>query len=221
MDATAPWAAPPSTAPSSTERGRHALLPRAELSEDALSAARELFALLAPEGQLPAKELHLALDALGMAHSVDDLTIVLLDADPESRGWLDEPAFLRALSHKFPEDEAAVLREAWARLDASGTGVISAAEFRYMMQTVEKMSDEEADALLKRAWPLPRALPIFSTAMASSRAIPSPDCCRAHLSCLSPSWAPGALARSTSRCSLHSARKPSSTGSGSPARRWS
>ena len=126
-----------------------------ELTAEQLEDAQQVFSMLAPGGALLVRDLELAIGALGLFPSPEDLATIRGELDASSHNsTMDFAAFVKALSRKLGiEDFNAEAREAWSRLELAGggSGNISLAEFRHILMLSEKMNDDEADALVKRA----------------------------------------------------------------------
>jgi Ca2+-binding EF-hand superfamily protein len=148
-----------------------------ELTPEQLEDAKQVFSILAPDGMLLVGDLELAIGALGLFPSLEDLTVIRLEMGGAPALNLD--AFVKAVSRKFPEDYSKELREAWSRieLEQKGEGSLGLAEFRHVLMSTEKMTDDEADALLQRSFLrtfallLPR---LFFMAFHRPRATPPP-----------------------------------------------
>lgn len=132
-----PPAAPPASA-------------RPPISEALREEAASLFKLLAgTSGRLPTSDLRLAFEALQLTLPFDDHVAMMAEMEAHHTGSLDFEGFVRVLSRKFAEDPHADVKEAWARIDSHNTGHITVAELRHLLLSVEKMTDEEADLMIK------------------------------------------------------------------------
>ena len=126
-----------------------------ELTAEQLDDAQQVFSMLAPGGALLVRDLELAIGALGLFPSEEDLATIRNELDTSSHNsTMDCAAFVKAISRKLGmEDFNAEAKEAWSRLELAGggSGNISLAEFRHILMLSEKMNDDEADALVQRA----------------------------------------------------------------------
>jgi Ca2+-binding EF-hand superfamily protein len=153
VDAAAAEHNPPSTSsPASAAPPTAAEVVPIQLSAEEMEDARQVFNILAPGGALPMCDLELAIGSLGLFPSLEDLTAIRLELGAGAPA-LNCDAFVKVISRKFREDSGHEMKEAWSRLElpGAGEGTISIAEFRHMLMQTEKLTDDEADALVKRA----------------------------------------------------------------------
>ena len=114
-----------------------------------------MFKLLAgATGRLATTDLRLAFEALQLTLPLDDHVAMMAEMEAHHTGSLDFEGFVKVLSRKFTEDPHADVKEAWARIDSHNAGHITVAELRHLLLSVEKMTDEEADLMIKCAFAL-------------------------------------------------------------------
>lgn len=80
---------------------------------------------------------------------------MLNEVDPENGGSIDFPEFLSLMAKKMKDNDSyEELIEAFKIFDPEGLGVVSAAEFRYLIMNMgEKLTQEEAEEMIKDTEP--------------------------------------------------------------------
>ena len=128
---------------------------RSELTEEQKQEIKEAFDLFDTDGSgtIDAKELKVAMRALGFEPKKEEIRKMIADADRDGSGVIDFPEFLSLMARKMKDtDTEEELVEAFKVFDRDGNGLISAAELRHVMTNLgEKLTDEEVDEMIREA----------------------------------------------------------------------
>lgn len=129
------------------------------MTEDQISEFREAFNLFDQDldGKITLKELIIILRALRFNLSEEEIITNCKDYDPESNEQISFPLFLSIVAQHMSKetlDSEKELLEAFRIFDKDGSGFIPTIEFRHILTSLgEKLSNEEADAMIKDADP--------------------------------------------------------------------
>ena len=128
---------------------------RTELTEEQKQEIKEAFDLFDTDGSgsIDAKELKVAMRALGFEPRKEEVRKMIADIDRDGSGTIDFPEFLSLMARKMKDtDTEEELVEAFKVFDRDGNGLISAAELRHVMTNLgEKLTDEEVDEMIREA----------------------------------------------------------------------
>lgn len=126
-----------------------------EIKDDEMAEFQECFELFDRDGDgaLTAKEVEVAVRALGQNPNEFEMKEMLEGADPEETGRFEFMQFLEIVAQKLKDtDNEEELREAFRVFDQEGNGRLSAAELRHCLTTLgDKMTEAEADELIREA----------------------------------------------------------------------
>ncbi|KAL3512480.1 hypothetical protein ACH5RR_025197 [Cinchona calisaya] len=106
------------------------------------------------DGRINTNKLGTVMKTLGKNPTETELEDLINLVDPDERGTIDFPAFLKLMMAKKMKDTVseAELKEAFKVFDKDQNGLISAAELRRAMTTLGQiMTDEEVDEMIKEA----------------------------------------------------------------------
>ena len=125
------------------------------LSEEQVGEFKEAFALFDKDGDgtITTKELGTVMRSLGQNPTEAELQDMINEVDVDGNGTIDFPEFLSLMARKMKDtDTEEELIEAFKVFDRDGNGLISAAELRHVMMNLgEKLTDEEADEMIREA----------------------------------------------------------------------
>ncbi|KAL0215742.1 hypothetical protein P9112_007926 [Eukaryota sp. TZLM1-RC] len=121
--------------------------PRFELSEEAKQEIQEAFSLF------DAKELKVAMRALGFEPQKDEIRRILADVDREGKGVIDFNDFLAIMTEKIssrnPREE---MLKAFRLFDDDNTGKITFKNLKRVARELgEQMADEEIEEMIQEA----------------------------------------------------------------------
>jgi centrin-1 len=128
---------------------------RGELSEEQRQEIREAFDLFDTDGSgsIDAKELKVAMKALGFEPTKEEIRRMITDVDTEGLGVISFAQFLQMMTKKMeernPEDE---IRKAFRLFDDDNTGRISFKNLkRVSIELGENLTDEELREMIEEA----------------------------------------------------------------------
>jgi len=126
-----------------------------ELTEDQKQEIREAFDLFDTDGsgQIDAKELKVALRALGFDAQKEEVRKMISDADKDGSGFVPYPEFLDLMTTKMGErDSKEEILKAFRLFDDDETGKISFKNLRRVANELgESMTDEELQEMIDEA----------------------------------------------------------------------
>eukprot|EP00761_Pharyngomonas_kirbyi_P009516 gb/GECH01009532.1/.p1 GENE.gb/GECH01009532.1/~~gb/GECH01009532.1/.p1 ORF type:complete len:150 (+),score=54.30 gb/GECH01009532.1/:1-450(+) len=126
-----------------------------QLTEEQIAEFKEAFSLFDRDGDgsITIKELGTVMRSLGQNPTEAELQEMINEVDADGNGSIDFPEFLSLMARKMKDtDSEDEIMEAFKVFDRNGNGFISAAELRHVVTTLgEKLTDEEADEMLKEA----------------------------------------------------------------------
>ena len=109
---------------------------RTELTEEQKQEIKEAFDLFDTDGSgtIDAKELKVAMRALGFEPKKEEIRKMIQDVDKDGSGVIDFPEFLTMMARKMRDtDSEEEIKEAFRVFDKDGNGYISAAELKHVM----------------------------------------------------------------------------------------
>ncbi|KAH0795196.1 centrin [Histomonas meleagridis] len=128
---------------------------RSELSEEQRQEIREAFDLFDTDGSgsIDAKELKVAMKALGFDPTKEEIRRMINDVDTERTGSISFAQFLQMMTKKMqernPEDE---IRKAFRLFDDDNTGKITFKNLkRVSIELGENLTDEELREMIQEA----------------------------------------------------------------------
>jgi calmodulin len=126
-----------------------------KLSEDKITELKDVYDLFDKNrnSYISHNDLKGLMIALGADPTDDEMSQIISEADPNNTGMITFEQFLDiyAVRAKEPNSEEDLI-EAFKIFDSDGSGTISADELRTVMMTLgEKLSREEAEAMIKEA----------------------------------------------------------------------
>ena len=120
---------------------------KTELTDDQKQEIKEAFDLFDTDGSgaIDAKELKVAMRALGFEPKKEDLKKMMQDADRDGNGMIDFEEFTELmqtrLANRDPKEE---MLKAFRLIDADGSGIITFKELKKVCKELgENMTDEE------------------------------------------------------------------------------
>lgn len=138
-------------APSSTKKDTK----KPELTEEQRQEIKEAFDLFDTDksGQIDAKELKIAMRALGFEPSKEEIRQMIADADKDGSGMIEYPEFLELMTIKLgTRDGREEMIKAFRLFDDDETGKISFKNLKRVAQELgEKISDEELHEMIEEA----------------------------------------------------------------------
>lgn len=125
------------------------------LSEEQISEFKDAFSLFDKEGDgtITTRDLGIVMRSLGETPSEAEIQDMLNEIDPDGSGTINFPDFLTMMARRMKADDVEdEIRQAFEVFARDGTGLISIGELRHIMIHLgEKLTDEEADELLREA----------------------------------------------------------------------
>ena len=128
---------------------------RTELTEEQKQEIREAFDLFDTDGSgsIDAKELKVAMRALGFEPRKEEVRKMIADIDRDGSGTIDFPEFLEMMSSKMAErDPREEIMKAFRLFDDDETGKISFKNLKRVAKELgENMTDEELMEMIEEA----------------------------------------------------------------------
>src|SRR5579871_2503900 len=128
---------------------------RAELTEEQKQEIKEAFDLFDTDGseKIDAKELKVAMRALGFEPKKEEIRKMIADADKNGSGVIDFPEFLDMMTVKMAErDPREEMLKAFRLFDDDETGKISFKNLKRVAKELgENMTDEEIQEMVDEA----------------------------------------------------------------------
>ncbi|KAK7285125.1 hypothetical protein RJT34_19885 [Clitoria ternatea] len=125
------------------------------LREDQTIDFLEAFCLLDKDGDgcITFEELGTAMKSLNENPTLEELQMMMNEADTDGNGTIEFVEFLNLMARKMKETDAEEeLKDAFRLFDKDQDGYISPSELRSAMRTVgEKVTDEEVELMVKEA----------------------------------------------------------------------
>ena len=122
-----------------------------------LTQFKEAFVLFDSDGDgnISSKELGTVMRSLGQNPTEAEIKDMMAEVDTDGNGTIDFDEFCSMMQKKMHQLESPEeIEAAFKVFDKNGTGIISAAELRHIMTSLgEKLTDEEADKMIKEADP--------------------------------------------------------------------
>nr|WAW84820.1 centrin 1/2 [Halisarca dujardinii] len=129
--------------------------PKFELSEDQRQEIREAFDLFdsGGSGKIDAKELKVAMRALGFEPKKEEIKKLLSEVDRDESGAIDFSAFLQVMTVKMSErDSKEEILKAFKLFDDDDTGKISFNNLKRVARDLgETLTDEELQEMIDEA----------------------------------------------------------------------
>ena len=126
-----------------------------QFTQDQISELKEAFSLFDKDGDgsITTKELGIVMRQLGQNPTESELQDMVNEIDIDGSGTIDFQEFLSLMARKSQDNDVEdELIEAFKVFDRDGNGLISAAELRHVMMNLgEKLTDEEADEMIREA----------------------------------------------------------------------
>lgn len=123
------------------------------LSEEQIAEFKEAFCLFDTDGggSIGSDELETVMNALGQNPTEAELKAMVDEVDADGSGEIDFPEFLTMLAHRMHgTDEEAEVIEYFRMFDPNGTGFISTADVKQIIDTLEAdISGEEREEIVK------------------------------------------------------------------------
>merc|ERR1711939_541442 len=127
--------------------GRSAKSGKFELTEEQKQEIREAFDLFDTDGSgtIDAKELKVAMRALGFEPKKEEIRKMIADADRDQSGVIDFSEFIELMTQKMAErDPKEEMQKAFQLFDDDGTGKISFKNLKRVAKELgENMTDDE------------------------------------------------------------------------------
>ena len=128
---------------------------RSELTEEQKQEIKEAFDLFDTDGSgtIDAKELKVAMRALGFEPKKEEIRKMIADADRDGSGVIDFPEFLDMMTQKMSErDPKEEMLKAFRLFDDDETGKISFKNLKRVAKELgENMTDEEIQEMIDEA----------------------------------------------------------------------
>jgi len=135
--------------------GRKKTGPKPELTEEQKQEIREAFDLFDADGSgtIDAKELKVAMRALGFEPKKEEIKKLIAEIDKESTGTIDFNDFLTLMTHKMSEkDSREEILKAFRLFDDDESGKISFRNLKRVAKELgENMTDEELQEMIDEA----------------------------------------------------------------------
>lgn len=129
----------------------------AKLTQEQIAEFKEAFVLFDSDGDgnISSKELGTVMRSLGQNPTEAEIKDMMAEVDTDGNGTIDFDEFCSMMQKKMHQLESPEeIEAAFKVFDKNGTGIISAAELRHIMTSLgEKLTDEEADKMIKEADP--------------------------------------------------------------------
>eukprot|EP01137_Pigoraptor_chileana_P028561 Opistho-2@999 len=126
-----------------------------ELTEEQKQEIREAFDLFDTDGSgtIDAKELKVAMRALGFEPKKEEIKKMIADIDKDGTGTIDFNEFLEMMTHKMSEkDSKEEILKAFRLFDADETGKISFKDLKRVAKELgENLTDEELQEMIDEA----------------------------------------------------------------------
>ena len=128
---------------------------RTELTEEQKQEIKEAFDLFDTDGSgaIDAKELKVAMRALGFEPKKEEIRKMIADADKDGSGTIEFPEFLEMMTAKMAErDPIEEIKKAFRLFDDDETGKISFKNLKRVAKELgENMTDEELQEMIDEA----------------------------------------------------------------------
>ena len=128
---------------------------RSELTEEQKQEIKEAFDLFDTDGSgtIDAKELKVAMRALGFEPKKEEIRKMIADADRDGSGVIDFPEFLEMMTQKMSErDPREEMLKAFRLFDDDETGKISFKNLKRVAKELgENMTDDEIQEMIDEA----------------------------------------------------------------------
>jgi calmodulin len=123
-----------------------------KLTEEQIAEYKEAFSLFdkSSNGTIAANQLGTVMRLLGLYPGETELSEMISVVDADGLGTIDFPEFLTLMAHKIQDvDTDKDFTEAFKVFDRDGSGLLSAAEIRYYMQTFGKnVTEAEVEEII-------------------------------------------------------------------------
>ena len=141
--------------PAGANKGKGGKTGKAELTEEQKQEIREAFDLFDTDGSgtIDAKELKVAMRALGFEPKKEEIKKMIADIDKDGSGTIDFDEFLQMMTAKMSEkDSREEILKAFRLFDDDETGKISFKNLKRVAKELgENMTDEELQEMIDEA----------------------------------------------------------------------
>eukprot|EP00826_Nyctotherus_ovalis_P023469 TRINITY_DN1802_c0_g1_i1.p2 TRINITY_DN1802_c0_g1~~TRINITY_DN1802_c0_g1_i1.p2 ORF type:complete len:158 (+),score=76.21 TRINITY_DN1802_c0_g1_i1:231-704(+) len=128
---------------------------RVELTEEQKQEIKEAFDLFDTDGSgaIDAKELKVAMRALGFEPKKEEVKRIMDEADREGTGKIDFQAFMDMMQDRMAErDPVEEMKKAFRLFDVDGKGAITIKDLKRVAKELgENMTDEELTEMIEEA----------------------------------------------------------------------